>query len=72
MARDRLDLDLEAAEADLLEQQLPVDPLPVGDDRPSAASEEPIREPDDIDRWEQRQSLPPAIEDDHPGPKTGG
>jgi hypothetical protein len=65
MAFDRIDPSDQIPEADLLEQQAPLDP-PLTDDEPGsvdrAASVEPV---DEADRWEQQLPVPSA-EDDYP------
>ena len=69
MAEDRIDPSEQIPEADLLEQQVPLDPPPLTDDEhdsvdrvDGAATAEPV---DEADLWEQQLPVPSA-DDDYP------
>ena len=65
MAQDRIDPSEQIPEADLLEQQAPLDPA-LKDDEPGLLDRTASVEPaDEADRWEQQLPVPSA-EDDYP------
>ena len=65
MAADRIDPSEQTPEADLLEQQAPLDP-PLTDDERDWDGRETVVEPvDEADRLEQQVPVP-AAEDDYP------
>jgi len=65
MASDSVDPSEQTPEADLLEQQAPLDP-PVTDAAHNwAGHEAPLQPVDEADRWEQHVPVPGA-EDDYP------
>lgn len=72
--QDRIDPSEQIPEADLLEQQAPLDPTLIDDDHGSvdrvgaAASAEPV---DEADRWEQQLPMPSDDEYPHDDPDDG-
>ena len=65
MAHDRIDPSAQIPDADLLEQQTPLDP-PLSDAEPIWVGHEAPPEPgDEPDLWEQQTPVP-AAEDDYP------
>jgi hypothetical protein len=64
---DRIDPSTEIPEADLLEQQSPIDPQAMIDDQEEpAGSESPTDPVNEADRLEQQALLPTEDEDDYP------
>ena len=54
MAQARIDPSEPIPEADLLEQQVPIEPSLTDDEPIQVASEAPIEPVDEADRWEQQ------------------
>ena len=65
MADDRLDPSDQIPEADLLEQQAPLDPPLTDAEHIWVGQEAPLEPVDEADRWEQQTPVP-AAEDDYP------
>jgi hypothetical protein len=65
VAQDRIDPSDQIPEADLLEQQTPLDPPPTEDEQGSVDRTEHVEPVDEADRWEQQLPVPPA-DDDYP------
>jgi len=67
VAEDRIDPSDQIPEADLLEQQTPLDPNPMIDAEPAAINpDSPARFADEADRLEQQTVVPDDDEDDYP------
>jgi hypothetical protein len=64
VADDRLDPSEQIPEADLLEQQVPIEPSLTDDER-SDDRMAPVEHVDEADRWEQQVPVPSA-DDDYP------
>ena len=65
MASDSVDPSEQTPEADLLEQQAPLDPPVTAAEDNWAGHEAPLEPVDEADRWEQHVPVP-AAEDDYP------
>ena len=65
MASDRIDPSEQIPEADLLEQQVPLDPSLTDDNHDSVDRMTPVEHVDEADRWEQQLPVPSA-DDDYP------
>ena len=65
MAEDRIDPSEQIPEADLLEQQVPLDPPLTDDEQVWVPGDTPVEPVDEADRWEQHMPVP-AAEDDYP------
>jgi hypothetical protein len=65
VAQDRIDPSDQIPEADLLEQQTPLDPPLIEDEQGSVDRTEHVEPVDEADRWEQQLPVPPA-DDDYP------
>ena len=71
MADDRIDPSEQIPEADLLEQQAPLDPPSLTGTEPASAIPETGDDADEADRFEQHTPLPGDGEDDHPHEADG-
>jgi hypothetical protein len=65
MGEDGVDPSEQTPEADLLEQQAPLDPPLTDAEHNWAGHEAPLEPVDEADRWEQQMPVPGA-EDDYP------
>jgi len=65
MALDRIDPSEQIPEADLLEQQVPLDPPLTNDEQDSVDRAAPVEPVDEADRWEQQLPVPTS-DDDYP------
>jgi hypothetical protein len=71
MAEDRIDPSEQAPDADLLDQEAPLDPQSLTDAETVSAALEKSDDADDADRLEQHTSLLGDDEDDYPREPSG-
>lgn len=71
MAAERIDPSEQIPEADLLEQQTPIDPPLTDDEQVVVPGETPVEPVDEADRLEQHMPVP-AAEDDYPHDRFEG
>ena len=71
MAEDRIEPSEHTPEADLLEQQAPLDPPLTDDEQVVVPRQTPVEPVDEADRWEQQVPVP-AAEDDYPHDRFEG
>jgi hypothetical protein len=70
MALGRIDPSEQIPEADLLEQQVPLDPPLTDDEQGSVDRAAPVEAVDEADRFEQQLAVPSA-DDDYPHDNPG-
>jgi hypothetical protein len=70
VAEDRIDPSEQIPEADLLEQQAPLDPRSLTDAETSSAASEALGDADEADRLEQHAPVLGDDEDDYPHEPT--
>jgi hypothetical protein len=71
MAQDRIDPSEQIPEADLLEQQAPLDPQPLTDAETVPVIPETLDDADEADRVEQHVAVLGDPEDNYPHQPTG-